>query len=246
MYTQTVERPRSLRKRHSVVTQWDLLTPIGIAEPTPSTFPVEMPPDADAATRVASWLDTEGVTASDRVVVVHVSASSPFRRWPLPAFVQTVVALASRPRCYVAVTAGPSDRGAVDHIIDAARAEIDQAARTRILTCDHFSLPELRALIERGAVYIGGDSGPLHIAATTSTPIVALFGPTPSERSAPWRHSAFPAALMEVNGLECRPCDQRVCTPGDFRCLTWIQPMDVIAAAERFLADAPHGQRRSS
>ncbi len=41
-----------------------------------------------------------------------------------------------------------------------------------------FDLAELRALVERAAVYIGGDSGPLHVAATTPTPIVALLGPT--------------------------------------------------------------------
>ena len=41
-----------------------------------------------------------------------------------------------------------------------------------------FDIAELRSLAARAAVYIGGDSGPLHIAATTQTPIVALFGPT--------------------------------------------------------------------
>ena len=42
-------------------------------------------------------------------------------------------------------------------------------------------------LVARAALYIGGDSGPLHIAGTTTTPIVALFGPTLPERSMPWR-----------------------------------------------------------
>jgi ADP-heptose:LPS heptosyltransferase len=66
-------------------------------------------------------------------------------------------------------------------------------------------------------------------------PIVALFGPTPSERSAPWRDPSLPASLIEVDGLPCRPCDQRVCVPGDFRCLTGIEPARVIAAARRLL-----------
>jgi hypothetical protein len=43
---------------------------------------------------------------------------------------------------------------------------------------------------------------------------------------------------VEVPDLPCRPCDQRVCAPGDFRCLTWVQPAQVIAAAERALARA--------
>ena len=44
------------------------------------------------------------------------------------------------------------------------------------------------------------------------------------------------AAAVEVAGLPCRPCDQRVCVPGDFRCLTRITPGQVIEAATRLLA----------
>jgi ADP-heptose:LPS heptosyltransferase len=84
-------------------------------------------------------------------------------------------------------------------------------------------------------VYIGGDSGPLHVAATTRVPIVAIFGPTPSERSAPWRDPGLLSESIEVDGLPCRPCDQRVCEPGDFRCLTRIDAPRVVQAAERLL-----------
>jgi len=66
-------------------------------------------------------------------------------------------------------------------------------------------------------------------------PIVAIFGPTPSERSAPWRDPALLLESIEIDGLPCRPCDQRVCDPGDFRCLTRIDAPRVIAAAERLL-----------
>ena len=43
-------------------------------------------------------------------------------------------------------------------------------------------------------------------------------------------------ASIEIDGLPCRPCDQRICEPGDFRCLTRIDAPRVIAAAERLLA----------
>ena len=98
-----------------------------------------------------------------------------------------------------------------------------------------FDLDELRALVARAAVYIGGDSGPLHVAATTRTPIVALLGPTLAERSRPWRDPRCFAEIVDV-ALPCRPCHQRTCEPGDFRCLTWITPERVAAAAERALA----------
>jgi ADP-heptose:LPS heptosyltransferase len=69
-----------------------------------------------------------------------------------------------------------------------------------------FDLEDLRALLGRASMYIGGDSGPLHIAATTRTPIVALFGPTLAERSMPWRDPRWPAAAVDAGPLPCRPC----------------------------------------
>jgi len=134
----------------------------------------------------------------------------------------------------------------VNGIINDARGKLPAGDRHRVLGCGDFSLAELRALLERSALYIGGDSGPLHLAATTRVPIVAIFGPTPSERSAPWRDPAWPSEVIEIDGLPCRPCDQRVCEPGDFRCLTRIEASRVIAAAERLLAargrSAPHAR----
>jgi ADP-heptose:LPS heptosyltransferase len=75
----------------------------------------------------------------------------------------------------------------------------------------------------------------MHIATTGHAPMVSLYGPTLPARSAPWRSARWLAASVEVDGLECRPCDQRVCVPGDFRCLTRIQPTQVVEAAVRLL-----------
>jgi ADP-heptose:LPS heptosyltransferase len=76
----------------------------------------------------------------------------------------------------------------------------------------------------------------MHIAATSRASIVALYGPTLPARSAPWRPDAGRSEAIEPGPLSCRPCDQRVCAPGDFRCLTTISPERVNAAAERLLA----------
>src|SRR5437763_835600 len=54
-------------------------------------------------------------------------------------------------------------------------------------------------------------------------------------RSAPWRGRGWITEWVEPGELPCRPCDQRVCEPGDFRCLTSITPQHVIDACERAL-----------
>jgi ADP-heptose:LPS heptosyltransferase len=74
------------------------------------------------------------------------------------------------------------------------------------------------------------------VAATSRTPIVALFGPTLPGRSMPWRDPSAGAIAVDAGALPCRPCHQRRCVPGDFRCLTGISPTMVLAAARRLLA----------
>lgn len=238
MYTTAVPRPRTLRARHSVVNQWDLLQAIdgwtgGAADAARDA--VEMPIDPPADARIGARLSRLGVTADHQLILAHVSAGNPFRRWPEPAFVRTLTELAAADdRRRIIVSSGPSDREAADRIAGAARAALGDRG-SRLLEFGEFDLAELRALISRCRLFIGGDTGPLHIAATTSTPVVGLYGPTPSERSAPWRPRSARTVSLEVEGLPCRPCEQRVCEPGDFRCLTQLTAERVIAAAESVL-----------
>ena len=236
MYTRAVHRPRELRARHSVVNQWDLLEAIHgwpSTPPDPVRDAVEMAPDPVAETAVARRLAAAGVGPGDELIVVHVSAGNPFRRWPEPAFTRLVAGLAQASAARrIVLSSGPSDAGAAARIAEAARRELGGDAN-RIVAFGDFDLAELRALIAHSRLFVGGDTGPLHIAATTSTPIVGVYGPTLPARSAPWRDPGVPTESVEVAGLPCRPCDQRICEPGDFRCLTTLRPEEVLSAAER-------------
>jgi lipopolysaccharide heptosyltransferase II len=239
MYTRAVARPRQLRSRHSVVNQWDLLEAI---EGWPAQGPdrtrdaVEMVPDRRADAEIAERLRLAGVTARHELVVVHVSAGNPFRRWPEPAFTALVAGLAgASPARRIVLSSGPSDRAAAQRVAAAARKKLGSAA-DRIVDFGEFDLAQLRALVASSRLFVGGDTGPLHIAATTATPIVGIYGPTEPARSAPWRDPRLATESIEVAGLPCRPCDQRVCEPGDFRCLTTLKPEDVLSAAERAMS----------
>jgi ADP-heptose:LPS heptosyltransferase len=193
-----------------------------------------MPADPSAAARVARRLADAGIGPGDPLIVLHVSAGNPFRRWPADAFATAVAELARRdPARRFMLTSGPSEAGAARAITEDARARLGTSAMS--IAHGEFDVAELRALADRAAVYIGGDSGPLHIAATTETPVVALFGPTLPPRSMPWRDPRWFAEAVDAGPLPCRPCRQRTCEPGDFRCLTRIDPQQVVEAAERAL-----------
>ena len=251
MYTNVVHRARELRPRHSVENQWDLLPALDAAfapGPDRRTDRVVIPVEPAAAAAVASRLSRWAIPATARPILIHVSAGNPFRRWPETAFAELAASLvAAAPDRWVIFTGGPSDREATTRVLELARqrcraglsADVSDNAlpkADRLVDGEALSLPELRALCDRAALYIGGDSGPLHMASASDVPIVGLFGPTLAERSAPWRPPEVPSVSVDAGPLPCRPCDQRVCAPGDFRCLTTLAASAVVDAAERLLA----------
>ncbi len=235
LYTDPVPRPRELRARHSVENQWDLLGPLGIEPPDRERDATEMAVSPEAAATAVAKLEAAGVEDRGRLAVIHVSAGNPFRRWPAEAFAALAAGLVTRDaRLSVLLLSGPSEREAARKIGDRARAAAGPSA-ARIVDRVELDLRELRAVLEEAALFVGGDSGPLHVAGTTPVPVVGLYGPTLPARSAPWRPPRYVTESVEI-ALPCRPCDQRRCEPGDYRCLGQVTPAAVLAAAERALA----------
>ena len=237
MYTRVFHRPRDRGPIHSVENQWDLLgsfDPALAGPPDPARDRVEMSVDAAARARLEARLAGFGASQERQLVVLHVSAGNPFRRWPESSFADLAANLAGGAHRLVLVTSGPSDHAAAARVVAAARRSVPATA-SRIVDAEGVSLAEFRALMDRAALFVGGDSGPLHIAATSDVAVVGLYGPTLPIRSAPWRPRDLPTASVDAGALPCRPCDQRSCAPGDFRCLTRITASTVHEAAERLL-----------
>ena len=235
LYTIRVARPRALRPRHSVQNQWDLLEPLGIPRPVPETHPTELALDPSAVGAVERWLRASGVGSEHQLVIVHVGARIAFRRWPPERFAETIEAIArAEATARFAVIAGPGEDTAARVVAD-ARNRLPASLRSTVIDPRTWTLDEIHALAARAALYIGCDTGPAHIAGTTAVPIVALYGPTLPETWAPWRPAGRATIPLAIQGLPCRPCDQRVCEPGDFRCLNWIRPEQVLEAAIKCL-----------
>jgi lipopolysaccharide heptosyltransferase II len=236
MYTDVIPRPRGYAPRHSVLNQWDLLVPVDAAfaaPPDPARDRIEMRTDPRARTSVDARLAALGIGGDAEVVVVHAGAGNEFRRWPEESFSEVAAALAGgHDRRAVVVVGSAAESATVERVVAGSRHKSPHA---RIVAAAGWPLTELRALFDRASVFVGGDSGPMHVAATSDVPIVAVFGPTLPVHWAPWRPAHLPFVAIEPDPLECRPCDQRVCAPGDFRCLRHTGPDRVIEAARRLL-----------
>jgi len=92
------------------------------------------------------------------------------------------------------------------------------------------SLRDLIGIFTRAHLAFGPDSGPMHIAAATGTPVISLWGATSPVRSAPWGSEE-----LVLSGLAaCSPCYTRRCPIGRV-CMQRITPEQVLAAARKVL-----------
>lgn len=66
------------------------------------------------------------------------------------------------------------------------------------------NLPQLADVISQADLFIGADSGVMHIAAATGTPVISIFGPSNSEAWGPWTVGTESPVLR--SGVECSPC----------------------------------------
>jgi len=95
------------------------------------------------------------------------------------------------------------------------------------------AIAALPALLSRCHLFVGNDSGAMHVAAAVGLPVVAIFGPTDPHGTAP----ITPRCTVVQERPYCSPCFLRRC-PTDHRCMTSVRPEAVEAAARAFLRSA--------
>ena len=131
---------------------------------------------------LASILEDEGMTDHGRLVCLHVAGGKDYKHWPLDRYATVADALYERGLQPVLIGAAP-DRASADQVLSLSRRRpLDLVTR--------MGLGALIALFERATLFLGNDSGPMHMAAAAGTPIVALFGPTDPRRWGPLTEKA--------------------------------------------------------
>lgn len=110
------------------------------------------------------------------LAIVNPGAGWGAKCWPAESYGQVAKALADRGMA-VMVNYGPQEEA----LAEAVREASEEAARP--VKC---SVSQLIALTRRASLFVGGDTGPMHLAAALDVPVVALFGPTRPERNGPY------------------------------------------------------------
>lgn len=189
--------------------------------------------DAGRAARLCAGLGGER-----RLAAVGIGAQEPRRRYPAELLIQALAALT--PLCDFVLLGGPGEQAEGERIAAALPAD-----RVRSLA-GQTTLPQSEAVIARCALYIGNDTGMLHMAAALRRPVVEISCdlPVPAEldylrqpvRFAPWQ---VPSILLHPEH-PLAPCDAQVspigCLAREPHCITQIRPGEVAEAARSLLA----------
>ena len=184
-----------------------------------------MAKDSAALEAVNSRLRESGISLNSRVVGIHPGSVWPTKRWLPERFAQ----LASRLRregLDVLLVGGKADASLCASIARESGA-LDWSGRT--------DLAQLKALMGRLALFVTNDSGPMHLAAASGVPTLAIFGPTTRELG------FFPYGaghrVVEAD-LACRPCSlhgTKNCPRDHFLCMRLIMVDEVFAQALEML-----------
>jgi len=222
IYDIRLPRSREDGHFHSVENHLNLVRALGID--VPEAPPLELPaaqPEEKAGID-AYW--RENGLEETKPVILHIGAGNAFRDWGADNLAALAGLLARRSGIRVILVGSAGDKAREEEILRRARQPV-------LSLVGALNLIELREVLGRAALFAGPDSGPMHIAAAAGTPIVALFGPTLPENFAPWQAKA----TLIAKNLDCRPCKQRRCATGDFRCLRSIRPEEVYDACLAYL-----------
>ncbi len=144
-------------------------------EIVPDDLGTELPIDDGARARANQVLD--GVRDNERLVAFHCGATMPSKVWPIERMRQVWETLADHGvRCVV--IGGAEDR-------QTAQDQIRLSSKPPILLAGRLGLLETAAVLERSALLVSNDSGPMHMAAAVGTRVVSAFGPTRIEDYGP-------------------------------------------------------------
>jgi len=203
---------------HVVERNLQLLLPLGI---TPSAVEFQVPDHA--ADRAAAAAIIRRADLERGFAIINSGAGWPSKLWPNQRYAAVASYLGRTEQVPVLVVWGSAaERAAAEEIVAGADGRARLAPPT--------TLTELAALARRARLFIGSDTGPLHLAAAVGTPCVGLYGPWPARRHGPYGPQHIALQKMFFEG----PTRQRRTAPPIF--MQAISVTDVCQACRQIVA----------
>ena len=198
-----------------MIEQYHLLAEAAAGKPLPpasAEFPHVDSATAKISTQLSHW--------NSKVILINPGAGWQSKQWPAEQYGEVARAL-SADGYTVLVNCGPGEEELTKTV---------QSSSNKTVVPISCCIAELIAFTRRATLFIGGDTGPLHLAAALKVPVVAIFGPTDPVRNGPYGTKSIvlrdPASRTSLSHSSDPD-------PG----LVRITPDEVISAARTLLQD---------
>jgi ADP-heptose:LPS heptosyltransferase len=217
--------PQSKERRHTVEKTMAFFRNLGLKASKAPPLCYASQPQASA------WIRQN--VGTDPYAVIHPGALMSTKRWSTEGFAAIGRRLAEY-RLRPILTVGPGEESIVGET-------------TRLLPDSlillGLTIPKLAELIRGARLYVGNDSGPMHLAAAVGTPTVAIWGSSDSVRWRPWQVEH----RVVQNPYECNPCPGYRClvadTPLCIESVTIDQVAEAVDSVIPDLVPTPHERR---
>jgi len=192
-----------------------------------------IPEHAADAAYVDTFLAGLGITrhsgrkSQPAVVFPGTSRTQAYKRYPPRHFARAADLVARQTGSPVVVAWGPGEEEIAEEVIS--------SMATPATLAPPLTLGQLTALIRRSRVFLAGDTGPMHLAWTVGTPLVAIYGPTNPVVNQP----GGTCSTVAYRKVFCSPCRNRGCIART--CLEHLPPEQVASAASAVIAKAEGG-----
>lgn len=213
-------------RRHVVDRNLALAEALG-ARPAPP-LALQVPPEVAAA--VDAWWERY-VPAGRRVALLNPGAGWESKRWP-PAHFGALARFLTEDLGLLPIALwGPGEENLAGEVVETSGG----LARALPPT----SIPEMVEVVSRAALFVGGDTGPTHLAAYLGVPCLAPYGASDPVRNGPW---GAPSLLL-TRDLACRPCWKEICPLTHLECLRGLAPGAEFARIAAWWAGLPSRRR---
>ncbi|NGX50311.1 MAG: ADP-heptose--LPS heptosyltransferase 2 [Chlamydiae bacterium] len=218
--------PENRRSEHLVTTYKRLLEPIGVPLSESAPRLILQEEEIKGAWEFVKRFD---ITKEQKIIGVNPGAAyGSAKCWPPERFREMAERLIKADPSYVILFFGDlSHKDLLDRICNGLSSRVVNLA-------GQTNLRELMALIKISSTFLTNDSGPMHIADSLETPLLALFGSTDPIVTGPYRQSE----QVIKKDVACAPCFKRVC-PIDFPCMKKISVDEVIVKLESYVKTHP-------
>lgn len=179
--------------------------------------------DQDFAAEFLSKNDLNDSSGDKLVIVIHPAAKWYGRQWTIEGYAAIADRLIKKYGAKVIFTGSSDEIELTQNIVNGMRYK-------PIIATGQTTLRQFLALLERSDLFIGVDSGPMHMATAMGTKVVAFFGPARPEAIGPYGDGHI--MVTKQGEFTCSPCAQTVCKRTDYSCMKAITEEEVWKAVE--------------